>query len=57
MVADYMRAKGSIDLTPGQVLALGLAAYAGVRFRKPKTQAKMKTWGEKLGSIFNRKKE
>lgn len=57
MTANYMRAKGSIDLTPGQILALGIAAYAGGRFRKPKTQAKMKTFGETLRGWFGKKKE
>lgn len=40
-LAAYLRAKGEIDLTPGQLTALALVAYAGKRVNKPNTKQRL----------------
>jgi hypothetical protein len=55
-IGAYLRAKGEIDLTPGQVAAFALIAYAGKRLNKPKTKEKLTLWFLKLKGMFNKPK-
>lgn len=46
----YFRVKGITDLSPGWALAIALVAYAGPRFRGPKTVTTL----QKIGGFFAR---
>lgn len=46
----YFRVKGITDLSPGWALAIALVAYAGPRFRGPKTVSTL----QKIGGFFAR---
>ena len=46
----YFKAKGITDLSPGWALAIALVAYAGPRFRQPKTVSTL----QKIGGFFQR---
>lgn len=47
---NYFRAKGTTDISPGWALAIAVVAYAGPRFRQPKTVGALQT----IGGAFKR---
>lgn len=51
-VAAYLRAKGEIDLSPGQALALAVLGYAGKRIPRPKTQARLSVFFQRVKDWF-----
>ena len=53
-VAAYLRAKGSVEITPGQALAFACVAYVGARLSRPKTSEKLKLWALKIRDFFKK---
>ena len=53
-VAAYLRAKGSVEITPGQALLFAGIAYSGKRLNKPKTKEKLTLWFLKLKGMFQK---
>jgi hypothetical protein len=53
-VAAYLRAKGSVEVTPGQALAFACVAYVGARLGRPKTSDKLKLWALKVRDFFKK---
>lgn len=53
-VAAYLRAKGSIEITPGQALLFVSIGYVGKRLNKPKTKEKLTLWFLKLKGMFKK---
>lgn len=55
VVAAYLRAKGSIDVTPGQALCFASIGYIGKRVNKPKTKERLVLWWLKAKEFFGKK--
>jgi hypothetical protein len=55
-IAAYLRAKGDIEITPGQALTFALIAYAGKRVQKPKTKERLTLWYIKIKNFLSKPK-
>lgn len=54
-IAAYLRAKGSVDISPGQALTFALIAYAGKRLSRPTTKERLKLWFLKVREMIKKK--